>query len=210
MYGMSQICHICIRRLVGYLRTGNLINWLFPKNEVLLMCCVMFLSGTFCIPLDTFLCCSVHHALIRALLASDKSTKIELALITDLHKIPLSLGVSRELCVHVDFVTLSTFGTSFSRLRFTPQCRVSDLNLWSEREAWEKGPCQGHPAPMKMRRGRRIVLWNGSSLEEVGNSKAQRSCSSSACSPGPRGRVESQRAHWPSYRVSSRDRAEQK
>lgn len=161
----------------------------------------------FVLPLDTFLCCSVHHVLIRTLLASDKSTKIELALITDLPKIPLSLGVSRELCVHVDFVTLITFGTSFSCLRFfIPQCRVSDLNLWSEREAWEKGLCQGHPAPMKMRRGR-IVLWSTSSLEEADNAKAQRSCPSSACSPGPRGRVESQRAHWPSYR---RDLAKQK
>lgn len=83
------------------------------------------------LPLDTFLCCFAHHILIGTLLASDKSKKIKLALITDLPKIPLSVGVSRELCVHIDFVTLITFGTSFSCLRFfIPQCRVSDLNLW--------------------------------------------------------------------------------
>lgn len=43
MYGMSQIWHTCIRRLVGNLRTVNLItdNKTCPKNEVLLMCDVL-------------------------------------------------------------------------------------------------------------------------------------------------------------------------
>ncbi len=109
------------------------------------------------------------------------------------------------------FLHLLPFGTSFFCLCFfTPHCWVLDLNLWSEREAWEKGPCQGLSTLMRMRRGRRTVLWCASSLEEVGNGKAQRSCPSRACSPGPRGREESQRAHWPSYRATRRDWTKQK
>lgn len=147
------------------------------------------------LPLDILYFCSVRHVVIRMLLASDKSSKIELALITDLPEISLRLRVSRELCVF--FVTLITFCTSFFCFCFfTPHCWVLDLNLWSEREAWEKGPCQGFSTLMRMMRGRRIELWCASSLEEVGNGKAQRSCPSSACSPGPRGQEESQRAHW--------------
>ncbi len=59
---------------------------------------VMFLSKTlYCLLIYS----SVRHVVIRMLLASDKSLKIELALITDLPEISLRLRVSRELCVRI-------------------------------------------------------------------------------------------------------------